>query len=481
MKTTLKSILLVPFFVCLLSSITIRTAFATGNSQIKVITGFKPLSTSQSLIEISVEEKTTIANAVALMPNYLDVYLDGNSNPESIPVSWFCISDDYEESEYYYYQFSPKFDESRYSLNPSIELLTDAPYIAVFIIEGENEIATLDYANGSDSCIYQGNEYYCNYDDEYKLYVLDQKANSEHIALNKHIGAILSSKNMLYVLAFDEDQSSSLIRYNMNTSMSETILNLSGLINSMARRGSMLYLATSDGIAQLNLNSLALSQLIGGFEVSLVYFSDPDTLRYYTKDGELRQISFTEDNSSSDNDYDEIFLDVNASSYYYDAVLWAVSHGITKGKTDTSFDPSGSCTRAQMVTFLWRYAGCPAPSSINPFADVNNEAYYYNAVIWAVEQGITNGKTNNFFSPNESVSRAQAITFLYRMCGSVSVDSNNPFSDVVHNSYYEDAVSWGVKESITNGKSSTIFAPNDYCSRAQIVTLLYRLNSSSSH
>ena len=168
------------------------------------------------------------------------------------------------------------------------------------------------------------------------------------------------------------------------------------------------------------------------------------------------------------------FRDVAQNAYYYDAVQWAVEKGITEGTSATTFSPDASCTRAQMVTFLWRAAGSPAPkSAANPFKDVSANDYYYSAVLWAVENGITSGTSADTFAPNATVTRGQTVTFLYRAAGSPAV-SGGSFSDVAANAYYANAVAWASQHNITSGVGNGNFAPNADCTRAQIVTLLYR-------
>ena len=170
-----------------------------------------------------------------------------------------------------------------------------------------------------------------------------------------------------------------------------------------------------------------------------------------------------------------VFSDVPASAYYADAVAWAVENGITSGTTAATFSPNGGCTHAQAVTFLWRAAGSPAPKSgTNPFSDVKADAYYADAVLWAVEQGITKGTTDTTFSPNATCTRAQIVTFLWRSEGTPAADTANPFTDVADGAYYLDAVNWAVAEGITGGTTATTFSPNVTCTRAQIVTFLYR-------
>lgn len=169
------------------------------------------------------------------------------------------------------------------------------------------------------------------------------------------------------------------------------------------------------------------------------------------------------------------FVDVKEGAYYYDAVLWAVEQKITSGTSATTFSPEASCTRAQMVTFLWRAAGSPkVENGKNPFVDVKADAYYYDAVLWAVEKGVTSGTSATTFSPDATVTRGQTVTFLYRNAGSPEVSGTMPFTDVEADAYYAKAVQWAVQQKITTGTSETTFSPMSDCTRGQIVTFLYR-------
>ena len=170
-----------------------------------------------------------------------------------------------------------------------------------------------------------------------------------------------------------------------------------------------------------------------------------------------------------------VFVDVTTGSYYEDAVDWAVENGITKGTDDTHFSPDGICTRAQAVTFLWRAAGSPEPETRTmPFTDVPAGSYYYDAVLWAVENGITEGTSDTTFSPNSTCTRAQIVAFLWRSEKSPAAGTANPFADVKSTAYYAGAVLWAVKEDITKGTTNTTFSPDADCTRAQIVTFLWR-------
>ena len=169
----------------------------------------------------------------------------------------------------------------------------------------------------------------------------------------------------------------------------------------------------------------------------------------------------------------DYFADVPANSYYADAVLWAAKNGITGGIGNGLFGPNQPCTRAQIVTFLWRAAGSPEPKSMSSFSDVSADSYYAKAVAWAVENGITTGTGDGKFSPDATCTRAQSVTFLFRAIGKL-VDSKAEFSDVLADSYYANAVDWAVENGVTNGIGDGLFGPNNSCTRAQIVTFLYR-------
>lgn len=172
---------------------------------------------------------------------------------------------------------------------------------------------------------------------------------------------------------------------------------------------------------------------------------------------------------------DSVFADVSADAYYYEAVKWAADKRITGGIGDSLFAPNQSCTRAQIVTFLWRAAGSPEPSALSDFTDVPSDKYYAKAVAWAVENGITNGTTDTTFGPDETCTRAHGVTFLSRAAGTNTASGNSNFADVDVNAYYASAVKWAVDNGITNGISSSLFGPDSSCTRAQIVTFLYRM------
>ena len=168
------------------------------------------------------------------------------------------------------------------------------------------------------------------------------------------------------------------------------------------------------------------------------------------------------------------FSDVSTSAYYYEAVKWAQEKGITGGIGNGLFGPNQPCTRAQIVTFLWRAAGSPEPKSMSSFPDVSADSYYAKAVAWAVESGITTGTGDGKFSPDATCTREQAVAFLYRASGSPAISGGSAFSDVAANAYYADAVAWAEKNGVTGGIGGGLFGSGNTCTRAQIVTFLYR-------
>ena len=169
------------------------------------------------------------------------------------------------------------------------------------------------------------------------------------------------------------------------------------------------------------------------------------------------------------------FTDISENQYYYQPVLWAYENEITTGLKPDKFGPEESCTRGQVVTFLWRAMGEPEPTiTEHSFVDVANDAYYYKAVLWAVEKGITNGYDATHFAPEETVTRAQFVTFLHRAENKPQSNIINPFIDITRDAYYYNAVLWAYDEGITTGLTRTDFGPEDFCTRGQVVTFLYR-------
>ena len=169
------------------------------------------------------------------------------------------------------------------------------------------------------------------------------------------------------------------------------------------------------------------------------------------------------------------FVDVNSDRFFYEPVVWAVEQKITRGVDATHFAPNANCTRGQVVTFLWRAMGCPEPEGImTDFVDLNRNRYYFKAVLWAAEQGITLGVDAKHFAPEKTVTRGEFVTFLWRAMGQPTSVAENPFHDVSENRFYYQAVLWATETEVTNGVEEGRFAPEQNCTRGQVVTFLYR-------
>ena len=213
--------------------------------------------------------------------------------------------------------------------------------------------------------------------------------------------------------------------------------------------------------------------------MNVVLFANSLTHKVHQRDEYAYLSNFLFSSVLSDRNYDGSaplpFTDVADDAYYADAVVWAVSKSITSGATATTFAPNASCTRGQMVTFLWRAAGSPEPKSTDTaFTDVKSGAYYEKAVAWAVENNVTTGTSATTFSPGATVTRGQSVTFLWRANGSAAAAGASAFTDVAASAYYASAVAWAIETNVTNGTGAATFSPNADCTRAQIVTFLYR-------
>ena len=201
--------------------------------------------------------------------------------------------------------------------------------------------------------------------------------------------------------------------------------------------------------------------------------TEPEVTESETTDPEATEPEATEPEAT--NPAENPFTDITTDAYYFTPVLWAVEKGVTTGVSETSFAPEATCTRGQIVTFLWRSKGSPAPASANnPFTDVPAGQWYTDAVLWAVEKGITTGTSATTFSPDAGCTRGQVATFLWRAEGEPASNGSNIFTDIAPGAYYYDAVLWAVENSITNGMGDGTFAPDATCTRGQIVTFLYR-------
>ena len=250
----------------------------------------------------------------------------------------------------------------------------------------------------------------------------------------------------------------------------DVALTVSGTVED----GKAVFARTDSGVSYSGLSDVTVTLTKDGEEENSRSVADSDSVSVlvdYDRDGGDDAIEVSGDDRPTNP-----FSDVERGRYYYDHVLWAVDEAITNGMTDTTFAPDSTCTRAQVVTFLWRAMGQPEPKSTNnPFTDVKEGQFHYKAVLWAVENGITNGMKADYFGSAESCTRGQVATFLWRALGKPGAETTkHPFTDLDKTRFYYDSVLWAVENNITTGMTATTFAPENPCTRGQIVTFLHR-------
>ena len=238
--------------------------------------------------------------------------------------------------------------------------------------------------------------------------------------------------------------------------------------STSAKRGSVVTITVTPDAGYV-LDKLTVTDK-DGKELSLTKKSDTE----YTFVMPAGKVEITPSFVKQAEEPSRVFVDVKTGDYFYDAVLWAVEKGITNGTSAETFSPEAPCTRAQIVTFLWRAAGSPVVNYAMDLSDVAGDAYYAEAVRWALSEGITTGTSDHTFSPDAVCTREQAVTFLWRAAGSPAVSGESAFEDVGADAYYARAVAWAAQNGVTNGISQTLFGTGSDCTRAQIVTFLYR-------
>ena len=238
--------------------------------------------------------------------------------------------------------------------------------------------------------------------------------------------------------------------------------------STSAKRGSVVTITVTPDAGYV-LDKLTVTDK-DGKELSLTKKSDTE----YTFVMPAGKVEITPSFVKQAEEPSRVFVDVKTGDYFYDAVQWAVGKGITNGTSAETFSPEAPCTRAQIVTFLWRAAGSPVVNYAMDLSDVAGDAYYAEAVRWALSEGITTGTSADQFSPDATCTREQAVTFLYRAAGSPAVSGESAFEDVGADAYYARAVAWAAQNGVTNGISQALFGTGSDCTRAQIVTFLYR-------
>ncbi len=317
-----------------------------------------------------------------------------------------------------------------------------------------------------------------------KANALNKNSYQDFSAVEKAIADVVRDKNITEQSEVDamakaiEDAIAELVKKPSSSSSSRPSYSITtpdktenGSVNissTSAKRGSIVTITVTPDAGYV-LDKLTVTDK-DGKELSLTKKSDTE----YTFVMPAGKVEITPSFVKQAEEPSRVFVDVKTGDYFYDAVLWAVEKGITNGTSAETFSPEAPCTRAQIVTFLWRAAGSPVVNYAMDLSDVAGDAYYAEAVRWALSEGITTGTSDHTFSPDAVCTRAQAVTFLWRAAGSPAVSGESAFEDVGADAYYARAVAWAAQNGVTNGISQTLFGSGNDCTRAQIVTFLYR-------
>ena len=317
-----------------------------------------------------------------------------------------------------------------------------------------------------------------------KANALNKNSYQDFSAVEKAIADVVRDKNITEQSEVDamakaiEDAIAELVKKPSSSSSSRPSYSITtpdktenGSVNissTSAKRGSIVTITVTPDAGYV-LDELTVTDK-DGKELSLTKKSDTE----YTFVMPAGKVEITPSFVKQAEEPSRVFVDVKTGDYFYDAVLWAVGKGITNGTSAETFSPEDPCTRAQIVTFLWRAAGSPVVNYAMDLSDVAGDAYYAEAVRWALSEGVTTGTSADQFSPDATCTREQAVTFLWRAAGSPAVSGGSAFEDVGADAYYARAVAWAAQNGVTNGISQALFGTGSDCTRAQIVTFLYR-------
>ena len=433
--------------------------------------GFKPLAEEERIYHMNKADKPELENLLANFPKTLEVLVEDEVQAVTLDVTWFCVGEDYTSSDAYYFQFSPQWDETKYPVADHINILKDAPYIAVFLYdsEGTEELSVTPWGNETIIFDFLRNEMGLNV-----AAACGVLANIYHES-SFNPNAVGDNGTSYGICQWHDTRWDAMKMWCENNGYDWTTL-----------EGQLNYLRFE--LSQNNSNYLWNGKTIYNYISHVAdtsegaYDAGYYWCYYFEVPANREQVAISRGNLAKHTywaEYGRVFDDVEIGAYYEIPVQWAVENGITNGYgSDNIFNPEGTCTRGQIVTFLWRANGSPEPASLeNPFTDVSADEYYYKAVLWAVENGITSGYgSDDIFNPDGECTRGQVATFLWRAEGKPDMShATNPFTDMAEGAYYYDAVLWAVENGITNGYGSdTIFNPDGICTRGQIVTFLYR-------
>lgn len=530
-------------FSCLLITVMITTGISftvhaepEDKEEIQIILGFEEIEDSC----ITLSEKCPLTDLHKKMPGSIGVYLEGKSGLSEIPVTWEA-DQDYENTDKNSYVFWAKWDENLYQVDRSYSIEDYYPFIEVILNRGESGVSPASLSEGVENIVKRAYQQvriewtplktvkgYINSKGElsgtfdagteyqgipYGQLVDAGKYVPDSASFDTFLNAVKDSESVFYTSRGRYDGNSNESPYYGNdcsafvsyayglprrttswfgdsdlfTKVTDNSIQNAQIGDCFNKKGSHIELITdiirnSDG----SVKTVEVCEQTPPIARTVTYTADKiqeiidggyTLMRYNDRDDVPEPESYQgyEPDQIDPPQTENPFVDVSEKEYYYDAVLWAYENNITAGVDETHFAPENSCTRGQTITFLWRAKGKPeAKSTDHPFRDLDTEAYYYDAVLWAYENGITAGKDETHFGPDETVTRGQFVTFLYRAMGEPEYAIKNPFSDVSGEAYYYDAVLWAYENGITEGMDETHFGPDETCTRGQVVTFLYR-------
>ena len=524
---------------CLLIAVMIITGIsfpAHAQDKEKIILGFEKIEDSC----ITLSEKCPLTELYKKMPESIHVYLEGTSDPVGIPVTWEA-DQDYENTDKNSYVFWAKWDENLYQVDKSYSIEAYFPFIEVIIDHGDHEAAPFALSEGVKNIVQRAYQQvqirwtplktvkgYINskgnlsgtFDagTEYQGIPYGQLVDAgkyvpHNASFDTFLDAVKDSESVFYTERGRYDGNSNESPYYGNdcsafvsyayglprrttswfgdsdlfTKVSDNSIQNAQIGDCFNKKGSHIELITditrnSDGsVAEVEVSEqtppVARTVTYTASRVQEIIDDGYTLMRYNDRADVSEPESYQgyEPDPIDPSQTENPFVDVSEKEYYYDAVLWVYKNNITEGEDETHFAPKKTCTRGQTATFLWRVKGKPeAESTDYPFVDVSEKGYYYDAVLWAYENGIAEGTDSTHFEPDAAVTRGQFVTFLYRTMGKPGYTTENPFSDVSKAEYYYDAVLWAYENGIAEGMDGTHFAPGSTCTRAEAVTFLYR-------
>lgn len=493
MKRIFASIICVMNLLCF----SVSPALA-GETVQQLILGFEAFDINEHAITFDIADKPALEEVTEYMPDTLTVYLEGHSEPQEIAVDWFCVGENYENSESFYYQFSPSWDEDKYVLFEEIDLLTEAPYIAVFLTSGNTGISTFAVTdNANEVRIYQHLTEVLGYNTAAACGIManiyaESSFNSNNLqgSYEKKLGFTDES----YTAAVDNGTYTNFVNDKAGYGLCQWTYHTrkQGLLNYAKACG----VSISDLPMQLNYFESEISVTSVGKRIRAIentadgaYDAAYDFCENYERPSQTAdEKSVYRGNLAKNTYWPEYcnmsglpYIDVNQSDWFYEAVLVNYENHLMTGMQNTIFAPYESLSRAQFATILYRMDGTPEVSFDSRFEDVTADAWYANAVLWAAQNGIVGGYQDGSFGPADNITREQMALMMHRYAQYLMLDTApraelSGFLDAVHmSSFAIEAMQWSVQSGIINGKNNgTLLDPQGHTARAECAAIIYR-------